>query len=293
MFRLWGPSDSLAAGPRGETRGNVGAGMLELVEATSFLKELGSGRTLPVLVRAERENGDSIDVVAKLSAGECGLGGLVREAFAAMLAADLGLPIPEPVLVDFPAGFADIVPPQYASAKVRIEQSISPTFGSLYIPGGHTYPVDRPPPPELIEELGEIAAFDGVCRNPDRWAKKPNCLIDGRKGLFMIDHELALIDDPMVGVLAPHPWQLNGMETLITSPQPHILLAAVKGKGVKLERLEAAWGLLTKERLHEYATALPTGWDPAQQYVGPIVASLETLLDHTQELFAEARRILS
>lgn len=268
--------------------------MLEEIEAIEFIDELGSGRTLPILVRAQRSSGVEVEVVAKLSAGECGLGGLIREAFCSMLAADLGLPVPEPFLVEFSKEFLEIVPPAHAAARERIDKSVSPTFGTLYVRGLHAYPHERPVPSVLHDAAGEIVAYDGICRNADRRGEKPNCLTDGKGRLVMIDHELALkVDETLGTFFNPYPWQLQGMETLITSQHKHILLALVKGKGASLARLEAAWGQLTSSRFQEYAMAIPTGWDPAKTIINPMVEHLNLLLEHSNELFVEARRILA
>lgn len=267
--------------------------MLESLEAIEFIQELGSGRTLPVLVRAERADGEQFDVVVKLSASECGLGGLVREAFAGMLAADLGLPVSKPFLVNFSVAFLDIVPPQSFEAKDRIANSVSPTFGTMHIKGVHAYPPGRRIPQNLISVASEIVAFDGICGNHDRWAEKPNCLTDGKNKLVMIDHELALMVDATLGTFFnPYPWAPCGMQTLVTSPHKHILLPEVKGKGETLDRLEQSWNLLTAERFREYAKAIPAEWDPTNQIVTPILKHLDMLRDHTKELFSEARRIL-
>ena len=70
--------------------------MLELVTAVRFLHALTSGRTRPALFDCERESGEAVSVVAKFSAGQCGLNGIIREALMSMLASDLELPVPEP-----------------------------------------------------------------------------------------------------------------------------------------------------------------------------------------------------
>ena len=76
--------------------------MLDSVIAVRFDRRMGNGKTWPCLVSGLKPDGDEMEVVAKFSAGcERQVGGLVAEAIAAMLAADLDLPVPEPVLVEF------------------------------------------------------------------------------------------------------------------------------------------------------------------------------------------------
>ena len=56
------------------------------------------GRTAPVLAAIETEGLEEVEVFVKLSAGcDQGVVNLAREAIAACLAADLGLPVPRPV----------------------------------------------------------------------------------------------------------------------------------------------------------------------------------------------------
>jgi len=265
--------------------------MLDLVTAVSFTRVLGTGRTLPLQLEAERADGEVIDVAAKLSDGGCGPGGLVREAMAAMLAADLGLPVPEPVVVAFPVAFPEIVPDQ--SVGERIRGSLSPTFGTRYVNGLFAYPAMRPIPPRLVDVAAEIVAFDGACRNNDRWAEKPNCLTDGVARLVIIDHELALTDDPLLGsTLNPYPWVNGGMEALLNPARPHILLARVRGLDARIDRLFEAWDALPSSRFGEYARAIPPQWDPTGEIVRPIQRYLEQLQQNLTGLANEARRIL-
>lgn len=78
--------------------------MLDVVTAIRFDRRLGSGKTWPCLLSCARTDGEETEVVAKFSAGcERQIGGLVAEAIAAILTADLDFPIPEPLVVEFDA----------------------------------------------------------------------------------------------------------------------------------------------------------------------------------------------
>ena len=71
--------------------------MLDDVVAVRFHKPMDVGRTTPLLIVAQRADGQEVEMVAKFSKGaDIGAGGLMREALCAMLASDLGLPVPEP-----------------------------------------------------------------------------------------------------------------------------------------------------------------------------------------------------
>jgi hypothetical protein len=77
-----------------------GKRVLEAVTAVRFDGRVRSGKAKPCRLACQTVSGDEVEVVAKLSAGcERGVAALVSEAVTAVLAADLGLPVPEPSLV--------------------------------------------------------------------------------------------------------------------------------------------------------------------------------------------------
>lgn len=267
--------------------------MLDLVTAVSFSTVFESGRTFPILVDVERSGGDVVQAVAKLSGTECGPGGLVREAFSSMLAADLGLPVPEPMLIEFPSGFSALVPAERAEVRARIDASLSPTFGTLYFHGLSVYSEAMELPSALIDCASRVVAFDGAVRNSDRGGAKPNCLTDNKDKLLLIDHELALIDDPLLGsFINPNPWEAGGMNALDNSQRRHVLLAAARGKGGDLAELQKRWESLDSTRFEQYQNAIPEVWDPTGAICLPIVKYLREVRDNLPGLFDEAQRIL-
>ncbi len=164
--------------------------MLEPVTAIRFDKPMKVGRTGPCLMGCIREDGTDEEVVVKFRAG-CDMKerSLVAEALAALLAADLDLPIPEPFIVRIDPAFAAIIPD--ADARVKAEASIGWNFGSKRLPSGFsTIPKDQPVPSRLIDEAAEILAFDTFIANSDRTVDNPNCQSNGKQ-LAIFDHELA------------------------------------------------------------------------------------------------------
>ncbi|WP_414490195.1 HipA family kinase [Stenotrophomonas maltophilia] len=264
--------------------------MLDSVTAVGFSAVFESGRTFPILIDVEKADGAVVQAVAKLSGTECGPGGLVREAFSSMLAADLGLPVPEPFLIDFPSGFSSLVP---SDVRERLDRSLSPTFGTLFIHGLSAYSEAMELPSALIDCASMVVAFDGAVRNSDRGGAKPNCLTDNKDKLLIIDHELALIDDPLLGAFFnPYPWQQDGMNALDNSERRHVLLAAARGKGGDLAQLQKNWELLDSKRFEEYKNAIPEVWDPSGDICLPILKYLCEVRDNLPGLFEEAKRIL-
>ena len=85
--------------------------MLSSVTAIQFHRPMGVGKTAPSLVTCARADGRSEELVVKFAGGcEAGIGSLLREAVAALMATDLDLPGPEPFLVEVEADFVAPIP---------------------------------------------------------------------------------------------------------------------------------------------------------------------------------------
>lgn len=111
--------------------------MLKLITAIRFDRRMTSGKTWPCLLAGVHADGEEIEVVAKFSAGcERKVGSLVAEAIGAMLAADLGLPVSEPYLVEFDAGLANWLPAHETELAARIRTSVPMAFGLAKLPPG-------------------------------------------------------------------------------------------------------------------------------------------------------------
>ena len=267
--------------------------MFELVTAVRFIKPMRAGRTKPVLIGCERASGDEVEVVAKFSAGGCNVEGIAREALMAMLAADLGLPVPEPFLVDIEAEFVDSLPVYQSSLAQVIRRSAVPTFGSALLPPGLSlWTVERRLSQDQIEPAAEIFAFDALSLNPDRRAVNPNCLSDGHR-FAIFDHELGLMTETLGSFSQPYPWALNGLDSLVQGAGEHVLYRGLKGRGAQLQRLEGAWNGLSPQRISEYPGSLPPEWHDAVEAVKQAVEYLLHLQTRLVPAFEEIRRVLS
>lgn len=267
--------------------------MLDQVEAVRFIREMNSGRNNPLLVEVERDNGDYEEVVAKLSASECGVPGLIREAFSSMLAADLNLPIPEPVLVNFPEEFSLAMLGGSPETELRISKSVSPSFGSVFKSSLHVVTSSSQIPSDLFGKAAEIIIFDGICLNVDRKRSKPNCLTNEVDSLFIIDHELAFADIEIVGsLISPPPWKVGGMNYMADAGHEHVLLKFVKGKKFGFEEFEAKWREITPMRIDSYVNAIPVSWRGGRSEV-KIASYLNEVIKNLDHIFIEAKRLLS
>ena len=226
--------------------------MLSRTTAVRFDRRLSSGKTWPSqlsCIRNDREH-EEVEVVAKFSAGcERKIGGLVAETIAAMLAADLDLPVPEPVLVDFDTGFIEIIRARDRALAERIGPSASVAFGSTKLPSGFAVlPQEKAVPQTLRAQAADIFAFDALVQNPDRRPENPNCLLDGRS-FAIFDHELAFMTQGIVGWRPP--WQIGGLE-MLKGPIRHVFFGDLQGKIADFNRLKGAWQAITDARLQEY-----------------------------------------
>ena len=150
------------------------------------------GRNNSVLLACVDSHQQEIQVVAKLRHRVEGLHVLWHEWLAGALAERLGLRVPERLIVDVDAGFADVLTD---SLQQDASACVGHNFGAAYV--ANTTPfVDRVG--HLAEGLdvqaAHIASFDALSVNCDRLKHNPNCLITNSspRELIAIDHDMAL-----------------------------------------------------------------------------------------------------
>src|SRR5688572_422716 len=110
--------------------------MLTRLTPIEFNRPLG-GKSQPSFITCERPDGSSVEVVAKFSAScERGVTSLAMEVIAGCLAGDLGLPVPEPFLVEATPDWIDVIPDPGRRAKAQESSSVA--FGSHVMTGQFT-----------------------------------------------------------------------------------------------------------------------------------------------------------
>lgn len=267
--------------------------MLDRVTALRFDRRMGNGKTWPCLLSCQRADveSDELEVIAKFSDGcERKVGGLVAEAIAAMLAADLDLPVPEPVLVSFDSEFVEMIRQRDATLASRAERSAPIAFGSSKLPPGFAVlPRGKSIPQTLRSDAAEIFAFDALIQNPDRRPENPNCLLDGRS-FGMFDHELAFMTRGIIGWKPP--WETGGLE-MIKGAVKHVFFDDLQGKTMNFERLTGAWLAVSDGRLNEYRQALPPEWNSAADVADEILRYVAKVRENIRPTLAEVERVLS
>lgn len=224
-----------------------------------FDRATTNGRTGPGIFLCGLDDNSEVELVVKF-AGGCDMRerSLATEAIAAMMAADFDLPVPEPFVVSLPPGFAENIPDP--AVRERARSVPIPAFGSKKLPAGFsTVLADRLVPSALQQAAAEILAFDTFIVNPDRTAKNPNCLTNGRE-FAIFDHELAFLLEGNLGWRPP--WEAGSVAFPkgLPAERRHVFQEQVRGQEPDLTRLAGAFDLLTPDRLTEYRNALPPEW---------------------------------
>ena len=262
--------------------------MFEAVDATRFDRKAATGRTSPLLLECERSDGSTVEVVAKFSMG-CGIGGLVREAIAAMFAIDLGLPVPAPYLVHVSREFVDTVPdPSIADFLMNSDvcgfgsTRLPDGFGQWIAPGGRMSDA-------LEQEVTDIMAFDCWITNSDRRVTNSNLLTDGRR-FAIFDHELAL----MPSIFGwPTPWLENALANA-RPPEDHVFFEHLRRRtGYLTDTIRSKLASLTDARIGEYVATLPPSWVQHQNIAMDVQKYLRTLRDNADGANIELKRALS
>lgn len=156
--------------------------------ALQFRRPMNRGLNQPFLVIGQpSEGGKRCSIVVKSRAGYANRpDAMVRELFSLLLARELGLTTPEPVLVEFQDGF-DWVAADHPVHAELIRQSFGWNVGTVHLGDGWKPWVQGSAPRSLASETLETAyAFDAMVQNSDRESDNPNLLWRGE--------ELALLD---------------------------------------------------------------------------------------------------
>ncbi len=265
--------------------------MLSTVTATRFNKRMGNGRTFPCLIECEDDLGNPVELVVKYSDRLIEKEkSLVFEAIAAMLAADLGLPIPEPFIVRLESEFIDLIPDAEKEVRTAMRNSCCLGFGLRLVTGYSVWPTGHTVPRNMVEVAAEIAVFDKIIENGDRRPTNPNCQFMADEFLIF-DHELAFTRE----LFWREPWVDGGFDSL-SSRDHHIFARPYLERGLQnLDRFVGKWDQLDLNRFNEYKTALPLDWlqnKDANKRVDEIILYLCEVKKNIQIIVETAIKVL-
>lgn len=252
------------------------------------MRPMKTGKTGPALIICQRQNGEEIEVVTKYSAGcEQKETSLAAEVIGACLAADLGLPILEPFLVELDSDFVSSVPD--ATHRQRMGASNFVAFGSKHVTGQYSaWSNGNLISEAMLPNAAAVFAFDGIIQNPDRRDGNPNCLVRGDE-IRIIDHELAFAHGLILFWKAP--WTVGGLKNLET-PGLHIFRAGLKGKEIDYAPIRAAWAGLSDAQIAAYGNAVPVEWAGATNSVASALQLIKDARDNIDACISEIQRVL-
>lgn len=263
--------------------------MLERLTPVQFDRLASSGRTGPAFITCEDAAGEAIEVVVKLSS-RCDLHetSLAIEVVAACLAGDLGLPVPQPYLVEMDPDWLDAVKDRSWADAARRGSPLA--FASRRVPSGFGAWLTGT---KLLGNMAQVAAsvflFDAIADNPDRRDGNPNCLLRGDE-LRIIDHELCFA--PVVILGWRPPWQLGALH-LMETPGAHIFREPLRRQTVDWEPIKAQWRGLLDADFARYEPAIPPEWAGALPAVQNAIKKIRDARDNMDGCIAEVQRVLT
>jgi hypothetical protein len=221
--------------------------MLRTVYATRYVTPLREGGSLPAIVEAD----DSGLYVLKFRGAGQGPLALVSELVAGEIGRELGLKVPELVLIEVDEALGRNEPDEEIRDLLRA--SVGLNLAMDYLPGSIMFD------PAAGDKAGpDIASdavwFDAFVTNIDRTANNPN-LLCWHKSIYFIDHGAAMYFH--------HNWQDTA--TMARSAFPairnHVLLRWATCLQEADSRLRAR---LDESKLARILDAVPDAWLPAQ-----------------------------
>ncbi|HEY0714905.1 MAG TPA: HipA family kinase, partial [Polyangia bacterium] len=219
--------------------------------------------------------------VVKFRGAGQGTKALVAELLSAAVAQALGLPLPEPVIIEVDPAMARTEPDEEVGDLLRASPGLN--FALEYLPGAvmYTRGADAPPPGSLASA---IVWLDAYLMNVDRTVRNPNLLVQNGQ-LHLIDHGAALYWH--------HDWDPGSDRSgdRFSRVRDHVLLPWADALA------EASPGLverLTDEHIAAAVAALPEDWlvgtsggGPAEQRAG-YAAFLRKRRDQSHTFIEEA-----
>ena len=263
--------------------------MIKRALATRYDRAAESGRTQPLRVAVEVEDGRECEVFLKPSAAPgLDVEGLVNEVLAACIGGQLGVPCCEPFLVEItPEWIGSITDPP---TRAVLDRSNPLAFGSLSAgEGWRPWLQGDVVTQDRRDAALAVLAFDAFGENPDRRPSNSNLLVKGAH-LRAIDHEMMFRMRMLLP--RPAPWAVGGLNRL-TSPDAHVFAPLLSGvQDLDFDAVIAAWSGLSDEVLADCEACLPLQWAAAAEAVAGTLTHLRNVRARIDECMTELRRVL-
>lgn len=210
---------------------------------TRYIAPLREGGSLPALAEAD----DGFKYVVKFRGAGHGSKALVAEYIGALVAARLGLPVPEPVFLDVDSRFGITEPDEEIQDLLKASEGLN--IGLHFLSGAMT--LDPWVNPVDDRMASDIVWLDAFLTNVDRTVKNTNMLVWHGNETWLIDHGAALYFH--------HAW--SDWERAALSPFPYIRDHALLRKASRLEEADRrAHQRLTPEFLEAVTASIPDEW---------------------------------
>ena len=270
--------------------GRLEIAMFRRVDAMRYVRPAHKGRNGTSIISCVDDDGQDLDAFVKFDLRcENGANALIREAFSAFFATDLGLPTPEPLLVEVSEEFIGTL--QDDELRGQLQKGSRFGYGTVALPDGYnTFIPAKPLRVSDEQAAAEIVAFDAAAMNPDRRLGNSN-LMDGPSGLAMIDHDLCFVIDPFVALMGAFPWK-DGQMHNYCGPEKHILWQLLREKTIDLSFFQARAQALKVERFDEYAQCIPPEWRGNADVTEDIVSYLKQFHQNIEKFVGEVVRAL-
>ena len=218
---------------------------LRTVRATRYVTPVREGGSLPGLVEAD----DDGLYVVKFRGAAQGPRALVAEVIAGELGREIGLPVPELVLVEIEPELTAEDPDPDPFVQELLERSPGLNLGVDFLPGSLTYSPAADPPPDA-SLAADIVWFDSLVTNTDRSARNPNILAWHHR-LYLIDHGAALF--------IHHTWRDPGEHAAraLATIHDHVLLPRA---GPIVDAHARLAPQVTAERIRGIVAGVPASW---------------------------------
>ncbi len=257
---------------------------LRRLSARRYVQPLREGGSLPAVVETE----DGL-FVAKFRGSGQGPRALIAELVVGVIARALGLPVPEPAVIELPAGIGE----DEGDPEIRelLDRSRGVNMGLRYLDGAFNFDAHAAGDLIAADLAADVVWLDAFLTNPDRTARNPNLMICERSP-WLIDHGSALY--------AHHDWPgVNGARTRTPFPliREHVLLLLAGDIGAADARLAPRLsGDVLGAALEQVPDALlmdplaRDGFDSGDDARARYVGYLRERLREPREFVAEAER---
>jgi len=227
--------------------------VIKVVKAVSIRKCLTNSQNQPFIIEGININtGEQGFYVLKPNIGNrMYSGATMKELLASLMALELDINVPEPVIVEINEDFTQLYKgKQYHSILVN---SSGKNFGTRYLEGLPTWTDANYDNPLLHQAIQETFVFDTFIENADRNRLKPNMLIGSDK-IYLIDHELAFSFVDLILYNNPTPWVLT--ENDCNLAKNHLFYNFIRGKNFCCSNL-----------LSKMVNLNPIFWETVESYL--------------------------